>query len=141
MQPRRGRLAALVLLGPLALAACASSSAQTKINLTVTPASDTNDRLPCYLLVRQVDPRAYVSDSYQSIASMVMTPDDSVVASALVFPGTAQSLALAAPSKGQLAVYVLFTYPNGEWKTLLPSAASPLEIKLDQSRLYPPAAK
>lgn len=138
MPSRRGRRhTAWLLLAPAVLAACGSS----QIKLRVSPASDTNNRLPCYLLVRRVDPKAYVSDSYQSVAAMVMTPDDSVVASALVFPGTAQVIALAPPQKGQLAVYVLFTYPSGDWKTLLPtSAPGHLEIKLAASQLYPPAA-
>ncbi|MFS8069374.1 MAG: hypothetical protein ACMG6S_23675, partial [Byssovorax sp.] len=131
--------AALLLLAPVLLAACGGAP---QMKLRVSPANDTNDRLPCYLVVRRVDPKAYVSDSYQSVASMVMTPDDSVVTSALVFPGTTQDFTFSPPLKGQLAVYVLFTYPTGDWKTLLPTAMpSQLEIKLAASRLYPPAAR
>lgn len=143
MQTRRSRLpAAWLLLTPALLAACGGSA---QMKLRVNPAADTNDRLPCYLLVRRVDPKAYVSDSYQSVAAMVMSPDDSVVASALIFPGKPQDIALApAPTgeKGQLAVYVLFTYPNGDWKTLLPSTTpNQIEITLEASRLYPSAAR
>lgn len=140
MPPRRARWCeALLLLAPLLLPAC---SGAPQVKLRISPANDTNDRLPCYILVRQVDPRAYVSDSYQSVASMVMTPDASVVASALVFPGATQDFILSPPPKGQLAVYVLFTYPTGNWKTLLPTTApSQLEIKLAASQLYPPAAR
>ncbi len=140
MQPRRSRRhAALLAIAPVVLAACGGSS---QLTLRINPANDTNGRLPFYLLVRRVDPRAYVSDSYQSVAAMVMTPDDSVVAAALVFAGTTQVIGLAPPQKGQLAVYVLFTYPSGDWKTLIPTPTpTQLEIKLAASQLYPPAAR
>ncbi|UQA56288.1 hypothetical protein [Polyangium aurulentum] len=139
MRSRRNPHRAALLLAAALLVGCASSP---KVALRISPASDTNDRRPCYVLVRTVDTKTYMGDSYATIASMVMTPDDSVVASALVFPGTPKELTLSPPQKGQLAVYVLFTYPSGDWKTLLPSPSpEQVEIKLGQHRLYAPAAK
>jgi len=127
-------------LAGLALASCGGSSSKPasapQIRIQVSSAPDANDKRPCYLVVRAVDAKAYVGDTYQAVAAMVMVPDDTVLSSTLVFPGTPVDLSLPTPQKGQVAVYVLFTYPKGDWKALLPSPSpSGVEITLAQSRM------
>lgn len=115
------------------LAACSSAP---KIKLVIEPAADTNDQLPCYLVVRAVDEKRFMADPYQSVADLVMTPDDSVLQSTVVFPGQSAEVEVDVPEKGQVAAYVLFTYPDGDWKTLLPDPPPPkVTLSLRASRL------
>lgn len=127
---RRHSIAA-VLVG--CITACSSTP---RVKLVIDPAADTNDQLPCYLVVRAVDEKRFMADPYQSIADLVMSPDDSVLQSTVVFPGQSAELEIEVPEKGQLAAYVLFTYPDGDWKTLLPDPPpSKVKLSLRASRM------
>lgn len=112
-------------------------SSAPRLKLLIDPAADSNAQLPCYLLVRVVDEKSFIADPYQSIADLVMTPDASVLQSTVVFPGQRAELDVPLPEKGQLAAYVLFTYPDGDWKTLLPwPPPEKVILSLKASRLY-----
>lgn len=122
------------LIFALLFSACGSSTPHLK--LVVDPAQDTNDQLPCYVLVRAVDEKTFISEPYQSVADLVMNPDASVLQSLVIYPGHKIEIELTVPSKGRLAAYVLFTFPDGDWKTLIPTPTpGVVRLSLSSSRL------
>ncbi|MCK6545273.1 hypothetical protein L6R52_05345 [Myxococcota bacterium] len=124
---------ALLALALMLLAACSSAP---RIKVLIDPAADTNGQLPCYVLIRAVDEKSFIAEPYQSVADLVMSPDASVLGSTVVFPGRATELELTPPAKGQLAAYVLFTYPDGDWKTLFTTPLpKQVRLSLQSSRL------
>lgn len=124
----------LVTIACAWLSACSASTPRVKV--MIEPAADANDELPCYLLIRAVDEKSFIADPYQTIADLVMSPDASVLQSAVIFPGQPAEFEVMLPEKGQLAAYVLFTHPDGDWKALLPSRPpAQVTLSLRSSRL------
>ena len=101
----------------------------------VRPDDALNGQRPCYLVVRNVDSKTYLEETYQTAAAQVTSPDDSVLESAVLFPGTRKELKVAPPSKGMVAVYAFFYRPAGDWKAILPSSEASYEVVLQGSRL------
>jgi hypothetical protein len=122
-------------LVPALLIASAALGCAPQMKLAVKPNDELNGRRPCYLLVRNVDEKTYQEETYQAAAAKVMTPDDSVLQTAVVFPGTPQTIKLSRPSKGQVALYVFFYRPDGGYKALLPSSTQSFDVVLEGSRL------
>jgi hypothetical protein len=132
---RLGALAALGLLG-----ACGPSH----LNLNVKSPPGTNLGRPMYMLVRQVDPKQYANEAYSEVAAKVGAPDDTVLQTSVIYPGTIQRFQVKAPKDGALAVSFLFTAPDGNWQLLLsPPAPSSVDVELTVSRILndssPPA--
>jgi hypothetical protein len=128
-------LAALALLG---------GCAQGKINLSVKSPPGTNLGRPMYMLVRQVDPKQYANEAYSEVAAKVGAPDNTVLQTVVIYPGTIQRFQVKPPAEGALAVSFLFTAPDGNWQLLLsPPAPSAVDIELTVSRILsdsvPPA--
>jgi hypothetical protein len=121
-------LAALLLLG-----ACAPSH----ISLNVKSPPGTNLGRPMYMLVREVDPKVYANEAYSEVASKVGAPDNTVLQTAVIYPGTIQRFQVKAPKEGgTVAVSFLFTAPDGNWQLLLsPSATNAVDIELTVSRI------
>lgn len=123
------------LVTALLLGAAAAGCGAPKVSLAVRPDDALNERRPTYLLVRNVDAKTYREEAYETAAAKVMSPDDSVLQTAVIFPDTPQDLRVTLPEKGQIAVYVFFYRPRGDWKVLLPSSAACYEVVLEGSRL------
>jgi hypothetical protein len=132
VRPRRTPWCSLF---PTLLITAAALGCAPQIKLTVKPNDELNGRRPCYILVRNVDEKTYLEETYQSAAAKVMAPDDSVLKAAVVFPGKPQVIKLSQPAKGQVAVYVFFYRPDGTYKALLPSSGHSFEVVLEGSRL------
>lgn len=89
------------------------------LTIRVTAQIDANARRPLYVLVRAVTLKDFVEDQYRDIAGLVVEPDETVLASALVFPGTEQELTIAKPEGKTVGVYCLLTLATGtSWKRL-----------------------
>jgi hypothetical protein len=128
-------LAAALLLG-----GCAPSH----VNLSVKSPPGTNLGRPMYMLVRQVDPKVYANEAYSEVAAKVGAPDNTVLQTAVIYPGTIQRFQVKAPKEGSVAVSFLFTAPDGNWQLLLsPPVASAVDVELTVSRILsdsvPPA--
>ncbi len=128
------------LVAALLLGACAPG----RINLNVKSPPGTNLGRPMYMLVRQVDPKQYANEAYSEVAAKVGAPDNTVLQTAVIYPGTIQRFNVPAPSEGSLAVSFLFTAPDGNWQLLLsPPAPSAVDVELTVSRILsdsvPPA--
>lgn len=124
--------AAAWVLAAAVLAGCGSKGQ----NLVVEAPNNVNGGKPVYMVVRAVDGAKFAADSYKNITEKVATPDDSVVLTEVIYPGTQPSFAISEPAKGQIAVYFLFSSPSGDWRTLLdkplPKAVS---IKLSRDQI------
>ncbi len=132
------RLTSLAAL--LLLSACGPAA----INLSVKSPPGTNLGRPMYMLVRQVDPKEYANEAYSEVASKVGAPDDTVLQTAVIYPGTIQRFQVQPPKGGALAVSFLFTAPDGNWQVLLsPPSPNAVDIELSTSRILrdsvPPA--
>jgi hypothetical protein len=128
-------------LAALLLGGCASS----QLSLSIKAPPGTNLGRPMYMLVRQVDPKQYANEAYSEVAARVGAPDDTVLQTAVIYPGTIQRFQVKTPKEGAVAVSFLFTAPDGNWQLLLggPQAQSAVDIELTVSRILsdssPPA--
>jgi hypothetical protein len=138
MSARMYRLTALAAMA--LLSGCAAS----QINLNVKSPPGTNLGRPMYMLVRQVDPKQYANEAYSEVAAKVGAPDNTVLQTSVIYPGTIQRFQVKTPKEGALAVSFLFTAPDGNWQLLLsPPVTSAVDIELTVSRILndstPPA--
>jgi hypothetical protein len=82
-----------------------------------------------------------VEDQDRTIARLVVSPDESVLSSFVVFPGVAQTIRFAPPAKGGFAVYFLFTGTTGtSWKRLFDGAPSTIRLELGEDQIVIPPA-
>lgn len=109
----------------------------TRIN--VSTLTTTNQGAPLYMLVRAVDPKAYLTESYQTVASRVIDPDASVLQSAVLYPGQHRTMWLKQPKKLKLAVYFLFTSPSGgsNWRRLFDPVPLRINLALEENQIKP----
>lgn len=137
------RSARFTALGVLLL--LASGCGASKVNLNVKSPPGTNLGRPMYMLVRQVDTKQYANEAYSEVAAKVGTPDNTVLQTAVIYPGTIQRFQVKVPQEGgPVAVSFLFTAPDGNWQLLLsPPLPSAVDVELTVSRILsdsiPPA--
>ena len=104
-----------VMVGLLGLlAGCGTPMLQ----LTVTSDGDVNQQRTLYMLIRTVDAKQYLTESYATVAAQVVTPDASVLASKVLLSPPPSPLKIPITDAKPLAIYFLFTTPAGDWKTL-----------------------
>ena len=110
----------LGLLGCKAKGEAVTPDKGVKLPIVVRASVDSNDGRPVYIVVRIVDEQGFIEDSYAKVAALVVEPDESVLATMLVFPGTVAYRVLeleAAPE--MIGVYGLFSVvEDGNWKML-----------------------
>lgn len=136
-------LIALALALAAALAGCGGgqhpASAPT-VALSVVPSATSNRGRPLQAVVRAVTLKQFVEDQDRAIAQLVVSPDATVLASFVVFPGMAQTITFAPPAKGGFAVYFLFTGAAGtSWKQLFDTAPSSIRLELGDDRIVSPS--
>lgn len=96
----------------------ATPAAET-LTIRMKAASDANAGRPLYTVVREVTLKDFVEDGYEEIVALVIEPDETVLASFLVFPGTEQQITIAKPEGKTVGVYCLLTKASGtSWKRL-----------------------
>jgi len=109
------------------------------VTLSVVPSATSNRGRPLQAVVRAVTLKQFVEDQDRTIAQLVVSPDESVLSSFVVFPGVAQTIAFAPPAKGGFAVYFLFTGAAGtSWKQLFDAAASAIRLELGDDQIVTP---
>jgi hypothetical protein len=90
-------------------------------------------------VIRAVTLKQFVEDQYRNIAQLVVSPDESVLASFVVFPGVPQTVKFAPPAKGGAAVYFLFTDASGtSWKQQIDPGASSVRVQLADDQIAQP---
>lgn len=145
---RRGLPAlALALLALLTLVAMGCGGKQkggaTKQDpesvIVVLSGHKTNKGRPFYVLVRNVDLKTYLAEPYTDVAGKVITPDDTVLASDVIFPGRRTELRLRVAEDASLSVYFLFTAPGNPWKTRIEQPVPrKIELHLGDDRILEP---
>jgi hypothetical protein len=130
----------------LALASCGggqSSAArpQPSVSIHVTPSRTCNRGRPLQAVVRAVTLKQFVEDQDRAVAQLVVSPDESVLSSFVVFPGIEQTIAITPPAKGAFAVYFLFTGATGaSWKRLYDTAPSKVQLQLGDNQILATSA-
>lgn len=109
----RALLAALLILA--ALGGCRPGY----VRLSIEAAHDMNRGTPLYMLVRSVDRKVYLGESYSEVAARLSEPDPSVLRTQIVYPGRRYSVYVKHPKKGGVALYFLFSDPGGSWRLYL----------------------
>ena len=130
----------------LALGACGGGpkpapATPPSITLSVTSATTCNHGRPLQAVIRTVTLQQFDEDQYRTIAQLVVSPDETVLTSFIVFPGVAQTIKLAPPAKGTAAVYFLFTDATGtSWKQQLDASATSQHVELADDQIAPPGS-
>jgi hypothetical protein len=136
MRPSRlAAAAALALAAAWPLAGCSS----TRMTIYVDSTPETNGGRPFRAVVRTVEPSAYLTETYATVASKLFTtpPDGSILRSEVIYPGVEKEIELEKPQGNvPLGIYFLFTQPGERWKTTrkapLPSS---VEIELGANEI------
>jgi hypothetical protein len=129
-----GLLGALILMS---LTGCASKKPVPPPQMTLNVQSDpaANQGQVFYLLTRSVTDRQFLSDTYQSVASLVFAdpPDPAVLGAHAIVPGRKQEIKIVQPTQNALAFYFLFTEPGDHWKKMVSQpVASAYNIGISQ---------
>ena len=106
-------------LGGLLAVLLASACGPAHLTVNVRSPAGTNQGRPLFMVVRAVDSKKYLSETYSEVAAKVVEPDDSVIETAVVYPGGEKSLRVKIPDETSVAVSFLFTSPDGAWQALL----------------------
>ncbi|HET9625224.1 MAG TPA: hypothetical protein VFP84_27840 [Kofleriaceae bacterium] len=118
-----------------------AGAAAASVTLVVRSPISCNHGRPVQAVIRAVTLKQFVEDQYRNIAQLVVSPDESVLASFVVFPGVPQTVKFAPPAKGGAAVYFLFTDAVGTtWKQQLDPVVTSLHVQLTDSQIAQPAA-
>lgn len=104
------------------------------LTIRILAEDDGNAGRPLYAVVRTVAFKDFVEDQYQDIAALVVEPDETVLASFVVFPGRSREVTIDKP-EGTVAVYCLFTAATGtSWKRLY-DAPEVIEVLAGRDRM------
>jgi hypothetical protein len=107
-----------------------------QLTISVRAAPNVNQSRPVYMVVRTLDSKAYLSQTYDEVVAKVITPDESILHSGVVYPGGDQQVSLKVPQSLPVAVSFLFTSPDGAWQTLLDALVpGTVDIQLEGSRI------
>lgn len=121
----------------LSLVGCAGKKPvpppQMTLNIQTDPA--TNKGQIFYMVLRSVTDRQFLSDSYQSVASLVFAdpPDPTLLGAHAIVPGRKQVIRTVQPTQNALAFYFMFTEPADQWKKMVSQPlASAYNVGIDR---------
>ena len=122
------RIVGLAFAALLAFASGCSSATRVYVKST----DQTNDGNTLYMMVRSVEKKTVITESYQDAAAKLFTdpPDPSIVASQPIFPGNTVSINVDNADTKDLVIYFFFTQFGPNWKVPLHKPL-PAEIYID----------
>jgi hypothetical protein len=137
--------AAAIAFGDASASGCGGGqhpAAAPTVTLTVSSPTTCNHGRPLQAVVRAVTLKQFVEDQYRAVAQLVISPDESLLASFVVFPGVSQTVTFTPPAKGgAAAVYFLFTDAAGtSWKQQLDASTTSLRLELANDQIAQPAS-
>lgn len=115
------RRAAVAATG-IALLTLLISCIPGRVRMRLETTSDTNEGRPFYVVVQATDTQSYLTATYDIASTLVMQPDDNVLATAMVYPGQARWVRVKLPPDTDVAIFALYTQPGRDWKRLIPAA-------------------
>ncbi|HEX8701262.1 MAG TPA: hypothetical protein VF815_20725 [Myxococcaceae bacterium] len=131
-----GRWPAARLIGWLFAALLASGCAPTHFTVNVTSPPGANQGRPLYMVVRAVDSKQYMVETYADVAAKVVNPDDMVLQTTVVYPGTVKRVRVKMPPEMPVAISFLFTTPDGAWQQLLDvPVPERIDLELQENRI------
>lgn len=119
----------ILLLMATLLAACSSDPKPPPLlTFNVRANIQTNNGDLFYFVVRSVNEKQFMLDSYQDIADKAFSspPDPGVLGVFSIVPGTKQECAVNQPAQGSVGLYFLYTQPGSQWKKML---SMPFDLK------------
>ncbi len=88
-----------------------------QIDIVVQSSEYCNGGRPFYMLVRMIDQKSYITESYQEVAEKVFQDNEqSVIKTESIYPGKEKKVYLDMQDKSPMAIYFLFTEPTERWK-------------------------
>ena len=110
-----------ILMALLLLMGTGCSSKSPTVQFKVKSEKLTNEGQPVYLLARTIDGSEFVTDDYDTIATLFHTipTDTSIVSKEFIIPGNTKKFVISKPDNKDLGVYCMFTRPNAQWKLLI----------------------
>ena len=114
------RHSALIL--SLLLVGCSSTpEPPPPMTFYVNPGLEANDGHLVYMVVRSVNQKQFIDETYAQVAAKVfpLTDDPTLLGVHPISPGEKKEIEMTGPAKGPVAVYFMFTDPGPYWKTLL----------------------
>jgi len=116
LSPHFSRVARAVCM--TVLCALLGVGCATSMRVQVQSSKDTNDGKPLYMLVRAVDSRALVSESYADASALVFTTkkDPTVKHVQAIMPGTEINVTIPTPESSDVALYFFYTQPGDQWR-------------------------
>ena len=107
-----------LLLTVLVACVCSGCTMQKYAAIRVKSLKETNGGKPFYVLARGADAVEYSTDDYQTIVTKALQAqeDDSVLERKKITPGQTDPFYVELPENKKLAIYFLFTNPDGPWK-------------------------
>ena len=99
------------------LAGCGASA----INVYVEANETANGGRPFFMVIRNIDQKAYLTESYEEVALKLFQDNEkSIVKTEIICPGTEKLVELELQDKLPMAIYFLFTDPGYKWKKFFP---------------------
>lgn len=131
--------AVLLLLG--AVSGCLPGCLPGYLRMDIRAPQGLNDSTPIHFLVREVDTQQYRTESYDAVAMLVAQRDPSVLRAKVLYAknkAISERMWIKTPGKKAVAVYFLFTRPQGPWKILFePPIPYTTTIELDSNSIKP----
>lgn len=92
-----------------------------QMTITVETNSKINGGQVFYFVMRSINEKQFLTDTYQAVAGIVFAdpPDSSVLASQAIFPGLRQTFKVPQPTQNSVGFYFMFTDPADEWKKII----------------------
>ncbi len=121
MRRNRSQLARLAIFCVGSLSGLLSGCLPGYLRMDIHAPQGLNDSTPLHFLVREVDTQQYRTESYDSVAMLVAQRDASVLRSKVLYAknkSLTERLWIKPSGKKAVAVYFLFTHPQGPWKML-----------------------
>jgi hypothetical protein len=123
-------------IGWLFAALLAGGCAPTHLTVNVKSPPGANQGRPLYMVVRAVDSKQYMVETYADVAAKVVNPDESVLQTTVVYPGTVKRVRVKLPPELPVAISFLFTTPDGAWQQLLDvPIPERVDLELQESRI------
>lgn len=110
------------MLIAILLVACSSDpKPPPPLAFEVTANTQVNKGGLFYIVVRSVNEKQFMLDSYQDVAGKAFSdpPDPNRLGVFSIVPGTKQECLVSPPAQGTIALYFLLTEPASQWKKLL----------------------
>lgn len=109
-----------------------------QMSITVQTDAKINGGQVFYFVMRSVNEKQFLTDTYQTVAGSVFadSPDGGVLSSQVIFPGMRQTFMVPQPAQNSVAFYFMFTNPGEEWKKIVSQPlANGYTIHIEEDRV------